>query len=447
MFWGFCEAIDLIDEYHKHVDPSKSSFDILLYGGGDPRFILSIIAKSYKRNVSVNIYLVEGCIELVARYMLLLSIALEPPEELSIKAKTHLYMDLFGNALLRPASHQYMCSKALVLRKILTEPEFGEQFAPIFNFEHLKYKERDQLENAFEFWTNKPSYVFDIRKYWNNRVRHELASRYDTRSGAFDWDLQMRLKEYGGKTITSQEYNSFRDNGIAFTFPEFEQTHPNKTFAVALQKNGNTFFHRGCVGDITVGPFIPYGVTCSDEKFLKQDHGVGKFRATDITERNLYELMWEIQERREYEHDPKDTHAYGSAKLADVPILEAQKSQETLNLKPFDKPMLEAGGVKVHFMSIDDVLQLHEKPKFHQKFDLMFVAANYFTFLKECHQKQLAPKAMMIFETRRYSTMTKKEIADFLAQIKNYAKSLNLEAVTNFAINTQYSMIKYKLKE
>lgn len=448
MFWGFSEAIDLIQEYQKHVDSKKTDFNVLLYGGGDPRLILQILAKSYKRNVTTNIYVVEGCVELVARYMLLLSIALEPTEQLSIKAKTHLYMDLFGNALIRPASFQYMCSKASHLRKLLTEPEFALTHAPIFSFEHLKYKERDQLENSFEFWTNKPGYIFDIRKHWDDRLRHELSNRYDSRLGVFDWDLQMRLKEYGGKTIGSQEYSNFRDDGIAFTFPEYEQTHPNKTLAVALAKNGKNFFHRGCVGDITVGPYIPYGVTCSDEKMLKQDHGVGKFRATDITERNLYELMFEIQEKTEYLHDPKNTHAYGSAKFADVPILESTFTEENIKLQPFNKPMISINGnVKIHFMSIEEVLQLQEKQKFHQMFDLMFVAANYFTFLKESHVKLLNDNGIIFFETRRYSTMTKKEIAEFLVQIKAYTKILELEPITNFGINTQYSIVKYRNKK
>lgn len=445
MFWGFSEAIDLIEEYQKHVDSEKTDFNLLLYGSGDPRFILTILAKSYTRNVTTNIYLVEGCVELLARYMLLISIVLEPPEELSVKAKTQLYMDIFGNALIRPSSFQYICSKATHLRKILTEPEFAEKNASIFDFEHLRYKERDQLENAFEFWTNKPGYVFDIRKHWEMRLRHELGTRYDTRAGTFDWDLQMRLKEYGGKTIGSQEYSYFRENGIGFTFPEYEQTHPNKTLAVALAKNGRTFFHRGCVGDMTVGPYIPYGVTCSDEKMLKQEHGVGKFRATDITERNLYELMHEIQERKQYLHDPKNTHAYGSAKLAEVPILSNVSTVENINLQAFDKPMICINGVEIHFLSIDDVLQLPEKSKFHQKFDLMFVAANYFTFLKENHVKLLNKPGMALFETRRYSTMTKKEISEFLAQIKGFTKTVHLQPITNFAINLPYSIVKYKM--
>uniref|UniRef100_A0A336MQM5 CSON004909 protein n=1 Tax=Culicoides sonorensis TaxID=179676 RepID=A0A336MQM5_CULSO len=442
MFWGFSEAIDLIAEYQKHINPDKNEFNILLYGGGDPRFILSILSKSYMRDVNLNIYVVEGCIELVARYMALISVALEPSEELSVKAKTHLYMDIFGNALIRPASHQYICSKAKFLRKILTEPDISEN--GIFNFENLKYRERDQLENAFEFWTNKPGYVFDIGKHWEMRLRHELGVRYDSRNGVFDWDLQMRLKEYGGKTITSQEYNLFRESGIAFTFPEFEQTFPNKTLAVALCKNGNSYFHRGCVGDITVGPFIPYGVSCSDEKMLKQQHGVGQFRATDVTERNLYQIMYEIQEKKEYVHDPKNVHAYGSVKLADVAIITSTGNNEHVILHEYNKPMIKTNGIKIHFMSVEDVLQLHEKPKFEMKFDITFVAANYFTFLKESHIKLLNDNSMLFFETRKYSTMTKKEIADFLAQIKEYAKKIGLDPITNFSINIPQSLIKYK---
>jgi len=32
---------------------------------------------------------------------------------------------------------------------------------------------------------------------WNNRLRQYLGTRYDTRNGAFDWDLSMKLGDLG----------------------------------------------------------------------------------------------------------------------------------------------------------------------------------------------------------------------------------------------------------
>lgn len=443
MFWGFSETLDLYEEYEHYFGP-KDELNILLYGSGDPRFIIKLLSKYHARNVKFNIYICEGCIELHARHLLLLAIALESPEVLSVRAKTHLFMDAYGNAMIRPATYQYICSKANHLRDILTDDEYKEQMFPILNIEALRYKERDQLENAFEFWTNKPQHVFKMKEYWENRLRATMGVRFDTRSGAFDWDLQMKLKEYGAKTICGQEYSYFRETGIAFTFPEFEQCQPNKTFAVGLEKDGKSFRHRGCVGDFTVGPFIPFGVKCKDETMLKQQHGVGQFRATDITERNLFEMFYEIQERKPYVHDPRNTHAYGSAKLLEAPILQLETVSD-VKLDRYDFPIEDFSGVKIHLLSVEDVVHLADKAKFKSSFDVIFCAANYFTFLTQDFVNLLGDSGVLMFETRQFSTMTKKEIGDFLLKIKNFSKE-NLEPLTNFNLNLPHSIVKYRKK-
>lgn len=451
MFWGFSEAINFVEEYEKHIGKdvlsNKNQLNILLYGGGDPRFILKTIANAYKfnKNLSVHFYVCEGCIELVARYMILIAAALENPQRISLRNKVHLFMDILGNALVRPLTYQYIWTKADHLRNVLTDDEIRHRTFPILTFDQLKYIERDQLENAFEFWLNRPQYVFDIRKSWEQRVRADLKTRYDSRNGAFDWDHQMKLKEYGGKTICSQEYQWFRETGIAFTFPEYEQCHPNKTMAVGLVKNGSTMIPRGCVGDITVGPYFEFGVKCVDESMLKQTHGVGQYRATDITERNVYEMLYEIQKQQPYVHDKANIHAYGSARLLDAPLLTTTVSTMADGaLEKFDDPIIPVENTHVHFMSVEDVIHIVRKEKFQKFFDVFFVAANYQPFLKEEHMNLMAADALVLFETRQYSTMTKKEIGEFLKKIKEYAKQMNLKAVTNFSLNLPYGIVKYK---
>lgn len=440
MFYGFCESLDLFEEYSKIFPEIPSEINILLFGGGDPRFILKTLSKSYKHESKINFYVLDGSLELTARNLLLIGIALENQEDLSIKAKTHLYMDIFGNSLLRPSSYKYICSKSEFLTKLITDDENSS----IFNIKYLKYKERDDLENIFKFWLDRKEHIFDISKYWNLRLRSNLGARYDYRNGAFDWDLSMKMRDNGLKPICSQEYKNFRETGVAFTFPEYEQCYPNKTMAASIIKNGSQYFHRGFVGDMSIGPFIPFGISCIDSKMLTSTNGQNKFRSTDITERNLFEIMFEIQEKKEYVHDEKNSHQFGSILLENGKYLQDNSHIEEVQLKKYNNPVIKTDNITVSFMSLEDVLKIQERPEMKNKFDLMFVASNYFSFLKPELVKVLREKCVLLFETKQYSLLKKEEISQDFKKIKDLAKSFDLKAITNFCINRPYSVIKYK---
>lgn len=444
MFWGFSEALDLREEYQRAMKIEPSEINILLYGGGDPRHIIKTISKNYVNQTKINFFCVEGCVELIARNMLLIAIALENPDDFSIRAKTHLYMDVFGNSLLRPFSNSYVSSKAENFIKVVTDADYAQEHMPIFSFENFKYRERDHFENTFKFWTNKKENIFDIKRYWDQRIRKDLGPRYDHRSGAFDWDLQMTIKDNGVKQICPQEYAVFRDSGIAFTFPEYEHAYPNKTFAIGIVKNGNTYFHRGSVGDNTVGPYMAFGVHCDDGSMLTSDHGTNRFRSTDVTERNLYEIIYEIEQKVPYFHDKKNTHEYGSYYLAAGKNISHPLTNDDTALKTFDKPLVDIENITITYLSVDEVLKIHTRPEYKNKFDVIFVAANYFPFLKKEFSNLFSPESLIIFESKQYTTLKKDAVAEFLKKIRDFSKVLGLKAITNFSINLPFSVIKYK---
>lgn len=297
---------------------------------------------------------------------------------------------------------------------------------------------------AFTFWKSKKEHVYDIAKYWDDQNREQLKERYDHRLGAFDWDLQMRLKSNGAAQICPQEYKYWRDCGVAFTFPEFEYTMPNKTYAMDLRRNGKSWFHRGYVGDMTVGPFITFGVDCSEERLKKCNFGSNECRATDITERNIYEIMWEIQHETQFDpaNDKKVFRKYGAVTLqvGDGPT-ENSNEDVNFNLVKYDTPLKAVENVKIHFFAVDEILNIQKKS---HKFDVVFVAHNYFSFLKDDFVTILKTPSLILFETKKFSTMKSDEINKQIEEIKNYCKKIQLKPITSFSLNVINSVLKYK---
>lgn len=302
---------------------------------------------------------------------------------------------------------------------------------------------------AFTFWKNKKEHVYDIQKYWDDQNREQLKERYDHRDGAFDWDLQMRLKSNGAKQICSQEYKHWRECGVAFTFPEFENSMPNKTFAMDLRRNGKNWFHRGYVGDMSVGPFISFGIDCSQENLLKSNFGTNECRATDITERNLYEILWEIQNETKFDalQDKKNFRKLGAVKLqvGDGPSIERSFEDININLVKYDNPLKAVDNVKIYFLTIDDILNITKKHQFKQKFDVVFVAHNYFSFLKDDFNEILKSPSLILFETKKFSILKHDEINKNVEDIKNFCKKIELKPITSFSVNVINSVLKYKM--
>lgn len=460
MLWGFSEASDLYEEYKKYVKNHVNNdvdaddgnngrkgdveLNILLFGSGDPRHIIKALAKNYQHQIKLNFFILEGCASLIARHTLLLSVVLEPTDLLTPLARTHLFMDIYGNSLLRSSSCGYIQSKANHLIKCITDLDFNGQMQSQIDFNQLKYIERDMLECVFKFWRDTDGNRFDIGHLWMETNRQSLKDRFDARHGIYDWDHQMRLKENGAQQICSQEYGHWRETGVAFTFPEYRQSHANRTFALETPMDRRQL-HR-YMGDMTVGPFCTFGLVCSDAKLLRSNHGQNAYRSTDITERNLFELFHEIHEQKPFESILFSTHKLGATKIDTGKVFSPDESTmdaQAMELKRFSSPTIATPNIQITFLSMNDAQSLIDGQKFSKFFDIIFVGRNYFPILKTAFSHIFKPSALISFETAQLTVQRKPEIAEFLQKIRNLCKEMHLKPVSNFNINTPLSVAKF----
>lgn len=175
-------------------------------------------------------------------------------------------------------------------------------------------------------------------------------------------------------------------------------------------------------------------------------HGENDYRSTDITERNLLELFHELATQTPYKHDPSSSRKYGAIRLKMGQCL-TYNEFNTESHKNNDNPWIFIDGIRIHILSADYILSLQQNVlnKWSKFFDITFVGHNYFTFLQDSFVNVLNHQALLILETKLWSTARKDEINNFEDKLLNYAKRNNLQSIINYdALNSKYSILKFK---
>nr|CAD7587518.1 unnamed protein product [Timema genevievae] len=221
MYWGYSPALDLQTEWEQRgLSGSTDELRILIVGASDGRHILKTLAQSHSHaNRKLIFHVMEGSLELMARQMMLLTVALEPSQVLGLHEKTRLFLDIYGNILVRPNSARYVADKATQLIHMVTDPDYRQARMPLLKLDRLKYKERDYLENILKFWQKDGNNIFHPRAHWDSRLRRHLGTRYDSKEGIFDWDYHMRLRPLGGERINSRVPSCRRDSLMCTSLP------------------------------------------------------------------------------------------------------------------------------------------------------------------------------------------------------------------------------------
>ncbi|KAI8506704.1 Dynein assembly factor 3, axonemal [Branchiostoma belcheri] len=415
-WWGFSPAQDLQDlgkelrleklTLSESAEPSRD-LNVLLVGAGDCRHILKTIAQSYRwHRRKINFYVVENQLELLLRHLLLLHIALEPPARMGLQEKTELYLEVFGDALVREQTADYIRTKATDFIKLITDADKLARDMPLVDMSVLKFRERDAMEAICKFWRDPEVKSFDIAKFWDARQRRYLEVRYDSRKNVYDWDRTMKLHEKDAKILHGSEYNRWRESGVAFQVREGDYTVGNRTLAsgVLLKREGERIPARGYWGDIATGPFISHGLESENQDLFKTANGLHTGCCSFVSEYNLLAMFHEILHKERYEEEIQ---------------LRMKNKAAGRRLIMMAQRLISCPDFKVHFLPLNACSDIPRRSKYSGLFDVVFFASGMVHGIAPELNATLADEAVIIVETAKYLIDLRNE------QLEEFGKKVN----------------------
>ncbi|XP_065912826.1 dynein axonemal assembly factor 3-like [Dysidea avara] len=412
-WWGYSPALDLInltgfDGRRNLVDPAEhvkgDDINILLIGAADLRHVLLTMANNLATR-NVHFYMIESSLEVLARHMLFLSLCAEPPGQLGNQEKAEMFIELYGNIMLRSQALEYVIMKSNDLIKCVTDDDYLKQHLPQLDISLLKFKEKDFLEGIFKFWRNSDQ-AFDIKKMWESRVRSFLGARYDSRSGVFDWDYNMKLLDMVS-VINNHEYCGWRDDGIAFRLrPDAPYEAPNITLAsgIVVNKNGEKVGQRGYWGDIVTSPYITFGTATDNDDLLKAIKDKRAKGGQDITVHNVSIVTSNLSG----ELTKKDLSSGSPPK-----VIGKISNNFTVSLLP-----------------LGTAAELGKKKKFSSLFDVVYFSNSMVHHLTSDIKPALAPDCIMVAESAKFMLELKKENKqEYVKKVTAMASAVGLKPI------------------
>ena len=140
-----------------------------------------------------------------------------------------LFLDLYGNCMIRDKTDAYLQGVVNELIQLVTEDDRCQSVLKDFiNFDQLKFKERDEIEDVLSSWYS--THEYDIEKNRDTGLRAHFKDRYDFRRNMCDWDFGMYLSKLT-PLMNKREYIAWRLTGTAFEARLAKNTTPNRTLS------------------------------------------------------------------------------------------------------------------------------------------------------------------------------------------------------------------------
>lgn len=361
--WGFSPSRNFLDIQHQSstkkkkeqalddsYDNNQEPLNILLVEPSDPRHIIHTISRRHrqssksqnkkvglKKNRPINFYILETQSEVIARHILLLHILFD--DEIQIRQRAALFLEVFGNSLVQKKTEVYIGSVGTLLRELIFDDDrYNGRLKTITNFDHLKQRERDEIEKVFKSWTSCEQNEFDAILLRDHRLRGYYGERYDCRLNLIDWDYHANVKDVAS-IIHIRQFQEWRMSGIAFEFGDATYSSPNRSMASYVQGKAKSGRDSGMLKefqgfwlDIVVGPYISFGVKidseCSNAKQLfdvvNKGSGAEQHRhhTVDVAMYNILGYIWEIETGQEYQMKKERDIFSGLGETSELKVLD-----------------------------------------------------------------------------------------------------------------------------
>lgn len=405
--WGLTPSLDLSLALGCDTRPEGSSAHILILDPADCRHFLATMAGHRLRRGrgELHLYLHEMNPAATARTLLLLAIAGDG--ELGEQERAELFLEVYGNTLLREKTAEWVSSKVGPLRDLVTD---GKPYGPLrgcVDLSLLKHKERDVLDETILAWAQKTN--FDIRGYRDTRMRSYLGSRYDARANIFDWDHAMKLSKIS-PIIHPVHYKHWRETGVAFTVREAVYNVPNRTLRATARGRtgaGRTADAVGFWSDTVNSPYVGFGVASDCEDLFQRRSEQFVKTCVEVSEYNVQQAIHRIETTEEFAGP-------------EAPVAVGEVGEDgAITVDP------EVGKTFLHILGFDSELTklLCGKKRYAQLFDGVYISstasAKALTDLGEC----LKPGARCVAERVSYILDLNDE------QKKEYANRLTSQLV------------------
>jgi len=144
-----------------------------------------------------------------------------------MRERMEIFLDLYGNTLIRDKTASYLEEVAKELIQLVTEDvKCKSVIKDMIDFSTLKFKDRDDIEDIFSSYL--ACHKFDIESLRDHRLRGHFQERYEHRKNLVDWDFNFGLKEHS-KAVHQLEYRRWRLTGIGWETRLATGTVPNRT--------------------------------------------------------------------------------------------------------------------------------------------------------------------------------------------------------------------------
>ncbi|XP_072282208.1 dynein axonemal assembly factor 3 [Pyxicephalus adspersus] len=453
--WGFSPALDLQMHCRQSTLQYLNTCDdvpelnILLVGCGDGRHLLKTICQARRwPHRKLHFFIIEGDLELLARQLLFLTLALEKSEQMGLQEKCEMFLELFGNSLIRSKTATYLQEKCGMFIRCVTDPEYQQMVLPQLNMSCIKFKEHDELEYIFKFWQSPEPKQFPIERYWDVKNRQYLGRRYDSRRGAYDWDLNMKLHDRGAAVINAMEYNRWREKGIAFMMREGIYDVPNKTLAshMTVTHRCGKVRARGYWGDIITSPYIAYGIETEAKSLLKTANGVHTKTAQDLSKFNITSMFHELVTGQKYsppvlsKDEADDDNACNES---GAPIPEAtirEKTNGSTDHEDFSQTnFMKIDNVKIYFLPLSWVNELHRRSKLLNLFNLVYFSCSMVHYLNPEFKQITARKATLIVELTKFMVdLHVDKVKSYVTIVSKVAKDAGFTTTENIDWKRDY---------